>query len=1371
MVVIEIEIIITHHLGVVNMENRKKEFGDYFVGIDAGTNSAGWAVTDENYNIMKFHGKPMWGFRLFEEANPAAERRAFRTARRRQGRMVQRVKLLQEIFAAEISKKDPGFFMRMEESKYLPEDKTDGQTNTLFNDADYTDKDYHREYRTIYHLRKAFIDGKDIKDIRLLYLVVRHIIGNRGHFLFEGMKLSSVADFETSFNALNNYLFGEYEFDFSSADSEELKNCLKMRMGIGAKKKRLGEILHANDARAKAVCALLAGASGVKLADLFCDETLANGETSKITFSNSSFDDKRDDYENVLQDRILMIDYIKAVYDWSVLADILDGQHYISYAKVACYEQHKKDLRLLKDVMKRLCTKDEYNDMFKNPNSAGNYCAYSGMCMKGGRKVAIEKRCQRDDFYKSVKKALEKHDDDSAREIMKRIENRTFMPKQKNNENGVIPYQVNEEELKVILKNAEKNFPFLLENDADGITAEEKILKLLTFRIPYYVGPLNDAHRDSGNCWIVKRSNERVTPWNFERIVDSEASAEQFIRRMTNKCTYLIGEDVLPKDSLLYCEFMVSNELNNLRFNGEPIPAEEKKNIVEELFKTKKNVRLKDIADYYRRHTGEDIKRDNFSGVTEIHASMKAHIDFTRILGSRFDYESVEDAIRAIVLFGNDKKILKKRLEQIKNGYFTEEEIKKISALKYSDWGRFSEKFLCGIYSVNKDTGEYMNIIEALRSTDKNHMQLLSGEYDFKKEIDKLNAEINGEVKEFTYDALVKDIYASPAVKRSLWQVLCIVKEIEKIAGHPPKKIFMEMARGEDPREKMTKAPDSRRKRLVDLYKKSKDEVARGLLGSLEKHTDSDLRSKKLYLYYVQLGRCMYSGEEIQLEDLGNKNIYDIDHIYPQSKTKDDSLENMVLVKKSLNNKKQDRYPIPDELISEKARNNWKVLKSMGLISSEKYDRLTRRTPLSNDELAGFIARQLVETRQSTKAAAEILQKVYPKPETRFVYSRASNVDDFKKKFNIEKVREINDCHHARDAYLNIVVGNVFDVKFTQNPLNFIKSGTNYTLNNVMYDYDIARNGKTAWKSGVDGTIKTVKAVCSKENMLFTRHAYEATGGLFDQQIMKKGKGQLPTKLSDPHMKGQSFEEWIAKYGGYNKISGAYFFLAEHTVKNKRIRSIEFVPAYLAKDIERTHELLEEYAKNTLGLSEADIRIRKIKMDSLFSYNGFLMNVSGRTGDRLLFKPAIQLKIPPEDYSYSKKLVKFHNRRVAAREEIKAMEHDGLTERENLRLYDTFLDKLNNSPFSVPYKTPAELLSEKREEFIGLSLENQAELLYNEMHLFQCNRVNTDLSLLGGSPNSGIISTSKKLSPDDKWLMINKSVTGLFENSVNLLTV
>lgn len=53
----------------------KKKYGNYYLGLDIGTNSVGWAVTDEKYNILKSHGKAMWGIRLFEEGKTAEEQR------------------------------------------------------------------------------------------------------------------------------------------------------------------------------------------------------------------------------------------------------------------------------------------------------------------------------------------------------------------------------------------------------------------------------------------------------------------------------------------------------------------------------------------------------------------------------------------------------------------------------------------------------------------------------------------------------------------------------------------------------------------------------------------------------------------------------------------------------------------------------------------------------------------------------------------------------------------------------------------------------------------------------------------------------------------------------------------------------------------------------------------------------------------------------------------------------------------------------------------------------------------------------------------------------------------------------------------------
>ena len=95
----------------------------------------------------------------------------------------------------------------------------------------------------------------------------------------------------------------------------------------------------------------------------------------------------------------------------------------------------------------------------------------------------------------------------------------TLFPKQMIRDNGVIPYQLHENELNAILDNAQKFYPFLLEKDQDGYTPVEKIQKIFRFRIPYYVGPLNTAHQDKGgHSWSVRKKEGKIYPWNFSEI-------------------------------------------------------------------------------------------------------------------------------------------------------------------------------------------------------------------------------------------------------------------------------------------------------------------------------------------------------------------------------------------------------------------------------------------------------------------------------------------------------------------------------------------------------------------------------------------------------------------------------------------------------------------------------------------------------------------------------------------------------------------------------------------------------------------------------------------------------------------------------------
>ena len=116
----------------------------YYLGLDIGTDSVGYAATDPEYRLMKFKGEPTWGVTTFEAAQPAQTRRLFRTQRRRLDRRQQRVKLLEELFADEIAQIDPRFFIRRRESALLRKDKE--EPFALFSDSTYTDREYAKKY-------------------------------------------------------------------------------------------------------------------------------------------------------------------------------------------------------------------------------------------------------------------------------------------------------------------------------------------------------------------------------------------------------------------------------------------------------------------------------------------------------------------------------------------------------------------------------------------------------------------------------------------------------------------------------------------------------------------------------------------------------------------------------------------------------------------------------------------------------------------------------------------------------------------------------------------------------------------------------------------------------------------------------------------------------------------------------------------------------------------------------------------------------------------------------------------------------------------------------------------------------------------------
>ncbi len=1426
-----------------------KDSKDYYIGLDCGTSSVGWAVTDENYNLLRAKGKDLWGSRLFDEANTAKERRVARGTRRRLRRTADRIKLLNLLFADEMAKIDPEFYLRLKKSFLLEEDKNlnHNSKNTIFNDPDFTDKDFHKKYPTIWHLRKAIIEAPANAhfDLRLYYLAIHHILKNRGHFLRSDEKIEGAGDFNELYAELQEVCdnFGIELIDGVEDKFSEIVSSHKL--GRRDKRKAIEDLIFGepqdfesiDNSLYKKQCSELAGliaGSKVYPIVIFSPELSKDDvkDSPSLSFADGNIEEKLAEVEASLDsDQFALVESAKKIYDFGYLSELLGGESLLSNAMVKNYDIHKKQLQELKTILKP--HKEAYDIFFKTEKITSDkivcYNAYIGKAYtedKSGRRKASS--VDQETINKEILRLLKEYAPNES-DLISKAENGQLLPKQRGQAKGTIPQQLHHSELQKILAHLASDYPsFAKKTDEpeDYNTKCKKIERLHDFRIPYYCGPLKgDEHTEIAKL---------VRPWNFKDLVPTDRLANSFIRRMTNSCTYLPSEETLPKASPLYQKYMVLNELNNLKINGTRIDQDTKKSIYDNVFvdgQLRNNITLKQLSKWLRDNGYLNVN-DELSGSSEnkFLPKLSTHQDFKSIFGanyeSRFKEDSIEEAVNLITILNNEPAMLRQKLAEVLPGA-TEDEIKKLSRRAYKDWGKFSKTFLTEI-KIEKD-GRNISIIEMLEEGAENLMELLGNKYKFSAKIEEFNNLKNPPKTDITYED-VHNLYCSPAVKRTIWQSIKIIDELVKVEGHAPEKIFLEATRdGEDPRQKGEKL--SRHRQLKDKYSAIKSEEAKELLEELNSYEPRDLQSKKLYLYFSQMGHCAYCGGHIHVEDLATS-AYDIDHIYPRSKTKDDSItRNLVLVHASENREKTNNYPISAD-IRAKMSNTWSAWRRAELITKEKYDRLVRTTPLTTDELSGFIARQIVETAQSVKALRDLLEQKYP--ETKIVLVKASQVSDFRHYFangykkyetgevvyegrpEFIKLRALNDLHHAKDAYLNIVVGNVMSMTFTDNPFKWLKSKqdkgeeNNYSLNS----HNLWRrepSPRTAFLKGwhYSETIELVSKNLKKNSQLWTRMTHRNTGAITD--LLPVGKGDKVDGLVrlkknlDPK-----------KYGGYNGVKGSIFALIDETGNTKVITTTlsapssatpnissapkqatsSFMansshfrpgpdPASKPKTIKRTRTIsagrkivpIPIYAKDAPAeylaktYPTAKVIIPEIQIESLFQLNDIYGNIRGVTGNSLIFAPAIQLFLSPSLKSYLKHVTNVNKKILADKKYEIDESRDHITRSENLSTFNTLVEKIRIFKDAPGLSNPVAKLQTASSSFEKLGLKEQCKTLENIITAFGCNTSVANLTtVIDKAGHVGKCTPSNTISELDKCTIILQSPTGLFERKIDLKT-
>lgn len=737
--------------------------------------------------------------------------------------------------------------------------------------------------------------------------------------------------------------------------------------------------------------------------------------------------------------------------------------------------------------------------------------------------------------------------------------------KQRTTANGVIPHQVHLTELKAIIERQKPYYPSLEE-------ARDKMIRLLTFRIPYYVGPLAQGEETSSFAWLERKTPEKVTPWNATEVIDYSASAMKFIQRMINYDTYLPTEKVLPKHSILYQKYTIFNELTKVAYKDErgikhQFSSKEKREIFKELFQKQRKVTVKKLQQFLSANY--NIEDAEILGVDKaFNSSYATYHDFldlakpnTERVAELLEQPEMnamfEDIVKILTIFEDREMIrtqLKKYQSVLGDGFF-----KKLVKKHYTGWGRLSERLINGIRDkkTNKTILDYLiDDDDFPYNRNRNFMQLINDDsLSFKEELaNELALAGNQSLLE-----VVEALLGSPAIKKGIWQTLKIVEELIEIIGYNPKNIVVEMAR----ENQRTNRSKPRLKALEEALKSFDSPLLK------EQPVDNQaLQKDRLYLYYLQNGKDMYTGEALDIDRLSE---YDIDHIIPRSFIVDNSIDNKVLVSSKENRLKMD--DVPDQKVVIRMRRYWEKLLRANLISERKFAYLTK-LELTPEDKARFIQRQLVETRQITKHVAAILDQYFNQPEEsknkgiRIITLKSSLVSQFRKTFGINKVREINNHHHAHDAYLNGVVAIALLKKYPKLEPEFVYG--NYTKFNLAtenkatakkefysnilrffekeeYSYD--ENGEIFWDKARH--IPQIKKVISSHQVNIVKKVEVQTGGFYKETVNPKGK---PDKLI------QRKAGWdVSKYGGFGSpvVAYAVAFIYEKGKARKKAKAIE----------------------------------------------------------------------------------------------------------------------------------------------------------------------------------------------------------------------
>lgn len=1220
-------------------------------------------------------------------------------------------------------------------------------------------------------------------DVREIYWAIHHIVKYRGHFLNEAPVKSfkpGKLDLEQAFERLNQdfveVLSPDDEGDQFQLKLEALDSVKETLLNRGLTKndrqKQLAtEIFEpANDKKVdkqfksistellKAIVGLKTKINvilGIESKDgIWSFELGAEDIDAKLAEIDSQLDDSQRD----------IIETLQTLYASITLAGIIPNGMGLSESMVERYVRHHRQLKQFK-----LLSDDLGGQQRENLRHAYKYYIRS--------RDAKGKPYDKEAFYKAVNKVLTSVDDERAVEIRHSIELDEFMPKQRTKANGAIPHQLHQQELEQIIENQQQYYPWLAElnpNQKRQSVAKYKLDELVAFRVPYYVGPMvvptSKNPKESKFAWMKRRQDgdtSMITPWNFDEKVDRMASAEQFIKRMTTKDTYLINEDVLPKQSLLYQRYEVLNELNNVRVNGKRLEVSLKQAVFNDVFKQVGTVTVKRFRDYLiskGAYSADKLEIKGLSDPTKFLCGLTSYNDLKKVLQDQIDSserkKDIERIIEWLTIF-EDKNILYEKFDDI--AWLTEEQRKKLSEKRYRGWGRFSWKLLAGLVDENGQ-----RIIDQMWDSDLNFMEIQS-QVAYSQQFVEENQRL---LKQQDIQSVINDLYTSPQNKKALRQVLLVVKDIQKaMGGRAPGKVFIEFAREDQDTSQQTR---SRANHLKQVYMNLSNELLSN--ATVREKLDSDqysMAKDRYYLYFSQGGIDLYTGDPISIDDVSS---YDIDHILPQSFAKDDSLDNRVLVNQKSNREKADN--LPGETLVGKMLPVWKRQLSAGMMSKRKFNNLTlTRDSVNKYQKNGFVRRQLVETRQVIKLVANILADQYKDDETKIISVKAALTHQMREDFDFPKNRNVNNYHHAFDAYLATVVGLHLLEKYPKLSKLFTYGeffkGELPNLGSFNFLHDLG------WVDSKDNDKKIQRSDAYQElwdrldhiydfkKVTVTHEVYENYGALYKQTLYKASDGKAS---GQGHMKLIPKKENMPTefYGGYTEVNSAFMTV----IRMKKEYKVINIPIQQVSSLLTNGQIDEKKLNEYISLRLRTQKIDKTTKQKEYIYKPFEIVIT-----KIPFKQAVEDKGQPfmvasSTYKHNlrelyldKNSVKIINNSKKS-EDLDSAYKKILTQvNKHFPLYDTFKtrERLTDA-FSIFQSIPVSDVYEDR-KIITIG---KITVLNNILRGLHTNADRTNLKILNIPNDFGKLTSSPYISLSSSAKIIYQSPTGLFEKVVAL---